>query len=538
MKKSSVLILIFAALAIAQVPTIPNELFPQFRTDLNTSLGLAVSTGGSYNNPAWLAALSWGKLTGVPSFENPLTFGAPLVRSVNAITLPIWGTGSRPVGANALGTSGNCAQWTPVGIGDTGSPCGSGGGGANALGTYIVASSANAPANAVNLGILTSGLVKITIAGGVATPATAVIGDIPTGYPYGNLSSAPSIPAPSTTTPLVDGVGAIGSAVTYAKADHVHPSDSTKQATITGAPGSWPTSFPPWTVTTGSAPPTQGTGCSLPTATSIVAFMDTTNQALWISTAASGNCWQNLLSTTSLGPFDLSGISAPLATGIASARPSCTVAAYYLATDTHALTYCDGTANSSTLNTANHQACIMNSTADAFQCYDPSGALTISAGGGLADPGSNGLLKRTALNVTAPAVIGDIPTGYPYGNLSSVPTTFAPAAVPVLISTSGPVSDPGGNYYFMYNNASGALTYNLPAGTGLQQRCYRNATGKSGVITIAVTTSNAIDYNGANGTTTTGTLVSGGALGDAVCLVSDASNHWYAYVQKGTWTNN
>jgi hypothetical protein len=114
----------------------------------------------------------------------------------------------------------------------------------------------------------------------------------------------------------------------------------------------------------------------------------------------------------------------------------------------------------------------------------------------------------------------------------------AAAYTPVLISTSGPVADPGGPSYYQYNSASGALTFDLPAGIAGMQRCYRNATGKSGVITVAVTTSNAIDDNGANGTSGTGTLVSGGALGDAVCLVSDVANHWYAYVQKGTWTNN
>jgi hypothetical protein len=117
---------------------------------------------------------------------------------------------------------------------------------------------------------------------------------------------------------------------------------------------------------------------------------------------------------------------------------------------------------------------------------------------------------------------------------ADVPT----GGVPVLISTSGPVTDPGGQSVYQFNNASGALQFNLPAGVAGMQRCYRDATGKSGAITVAVTTSNAIDLNGANGTTSTGTLVSGGALGDAVCLVSDAANHWYAYVQKGTWTNN
>jgi len=113
-----------------------------------------------------------------------------------------------------------------------------------------------------------------------------------------------------------------------------------------------------------------------------------------------------------------------------------------------------------------------------------------------------------------------------------------PGPVPVLTATTGPVADPGGPSVYLYNNSSGAIIYNLPTGVSGYQRCYRNATGKTGVITIAVTTNNSIDLNGANGTTSTGTLVSGGALGDAVCLISDATNHWYAYVQKGTWTNN
>ncbi|MGA2118670.1 MAG: hypothetical protein ABSH56_28435 [Bryobacteraceae bacterium] len=40
----------------------------------------------------------------------------------------MWGSGSRPVAANALGTSGDCAEWGPVGLVDAGAPCGSGSG--------------------------------------------------------------------------------------------------------------------------------------------------------------------------------------------------------------------------------------------------------------------------------------------------------------------------------------------------------------------------------------------------------------------------
>lgn len=53
---------------------------------------------------------------------------------------------------------------------------GGGGGGANALGYYLVQRSADAPVNAFNLGALTGGLLKISVSGAVATPATAVAG--------------------------------------------------------------------------------------------------------------------------------------------------------------------------------------------------------------------------------------------------------------------------------------------------------------------------------------------------------------------------
>lgn len=111
----------------------------------------------------------------------------------------------------------------------------------------------------------------------------------------------------------------------------------------------------------------------------------------------------------------------------------------------------------------------------------------------------------------------------------------ATTGVAVLISTSGPVADPGGTSVVQFNNAAGALTFNAPAGVAGYQRCYRNATGKSGAITVQMAASNTVDLDGVNGSAA-GTLVSGGALGDAVCIVSDATNHWYAYVQKGTWT--
>lgn len=42
----------------------------------------------------------------------------------------------------------------------------------------------------------------------------------------------PTVPSASTTTPLMDGTAAVGTATTYARADHVHPTDTSRQASL------------------------------------------------------------------------------------------------------------------------------------------------------------------------------------------------------------------------------------------------------------------------------------------------------------------
>jgi hypothetical protein len=140
----------------------------------------------------------------------------------------------------------------------------------------------------------------------------------------------------------------------------------------------------------------------------------------------------------------------------------------------------------------------------------------------------------------------DITTGtLPVGQLPTAAVTkdgsgnvAISAIVPVTISTSGPVTTAGSGFWI--NNASGALTYNLPTITsalvGIQQ-CFRNAVTKTGAITLTAPASTYFDVNGAVGSAA-GTLVSGGALGDAACVVAIDTTHYYAYTSAGSWTNN
>src|SRR5579875_835335 len=115
-------------------------------------------------------------------------------------------------------TVGDCVEvsgTSPGTFADNGSPCGSGsGGGANANATYLVASSSNAPANAVNLGSLSSGILEATVSGGVATLSTA------------STLAAAQIPAALSNTTSVNGTNIPASATLL---------------TTTSSPSSFPT---------------------------------------------------------------------------------------------------------------------------------------------------------------------------------------------------------------------------------------------------------------------------------------------------------
>jgi len=108
----------------------------------------------------------------------------------------------------------------------------------------------------------------------------------------------------------------------------------------------------------------------------------------------------------------------------------------------------------------------------------------------------------------------------------------------VTVATVSPQAVAQTGFYF--NNAAGAMTFNLPAITTAtvgNQYCFRNYTGRTGAITLQLPAATSVDVDGVNGTAG-GTLVSGGALGDSACVVAVAVGQYMAYIGTGVWTNN
>lgn len=64
------------------------------------------------------------------------------------------------------------------------------------------------------------------------TASTLLSGETATGANGVRLTGTATVPEPSSTTPAMDGTAAVGTATTYARADHVHPTDTSRQATL------------------------------------------------------------------------------------------------------------------------------------------------------------------------------------------------------------------------------------------------------------------------------------------------------------------
>ena len=109
-----------------------------------------------------------------------------------------------------------------------------------------------------------------------------------------------------------------------------------------------------------------------------------------------------------------------------------------------------------------------------------------------------------------------------------------------LVQTSGSPYTLLGLTGTYWNNTASAYTFQLDAPVSGKQYCFGNYQARSGVITIKSTTSVTIYFKGVAGTTGTGgSLVSGGAAGDFICLEGTDSTTYIAVGSGvGTWTNN
>ena len=92
-----------------------------------------------------------------------------------------------------------------------------------------------------------------------------------------------------------------------------------------------------------------------------------------------------------------------------------------------------------------------------------------------------------------------------------------------------------------YFECTGTCTITMPAPAAGKQFCIRNANNVATVITFAAIGSSASYENTAStayGTAGTGTLISGGAVGDKMCLVGKDATHYDIWSFNGTWTAN
>jgi len=124
-------------------------------------------------------------------------------------------------------------------------------------------------------------------------------------------------------------------------------------------------------------------------------------------------------------------------------------------------------------------------------------------------------------------------------NSTKVATTAFSNTEYNLVQASGSPYTMLGLSGYYWNNTASTYNFVLDAPVAGKQYCFGNAPTRTGAITITSTTSVYITYKGTNGTVTTGTLVSGGAAGDFVCMVGYDTTHYVVTgAGYGTWTNN
>ena len=163
-----------------------------------------------------------------------------------------------------------------------------------------------------------------------------------------------------------------------------------------------------------------------------------------------------------------------------------------------------------------------------------AGSLVVN-GGALGTPSSGTLTNTTGLPISTG--VSGLGTGVATaaGLAMNSNGGLAAAVIPTAVGGSGSLSGADGYYI-----CTGVCTVTLPTPAAGFQFCIRNDSAVTTVITIAAISGAQFEkttYNG-YGTVTTGTMVSGGALGDKVCLIGRDATHYLVGAFVGTWTNS
>jgi hypothetical protein len=122
--------------------------------------------------------------------------------------------------------------------------------------------------------------------------------------------------------------------------------------------------------------------------------------------------------------------------------------------------------------------------------------------------------------------------------LSPLPATIQTGLPPVPLTSGTSVTLRGNLQYF---NCTGICTVTVPVPAAGVQYCVFNDDNVATVITLSAIGSSARYENTARtayGTAGTGTMVSGGAVADKICIVGRDSTHYLTFSFNGTWTAN
>lgn len=131
---------------------------------------------------------------------------------------------------------------------------------------------------------------------------------------------------------------------------------------------------------------------------------------------------------------------------------------------------------------------------------------------------------------------GGTPSSMTGTNITGIPNAAVAAAPLPTPGTSATLVAPR-SYYV----CTGTCTVTVPVPAAGMEFCIMNDDNVSTVITMAAIGSSARYENTARtayGTAGTGTFVSGGAVGDKVCLLGRDSTHYLTVSFNGTWTAN